>query len=210
MRIKASRITNLTDARYFAAREVDFLGFNLESGTPGYLDPIYMKAIREWVEGPVIVGEFVATPPAVVSQAADFYGLTAVQLPAEQFLTDPGALEGLTVLLELPAAASSAEVVRDILRRAVSQAAYFIAYIGADDDPGFWREVCAAYPLLIQSDLPAAQWPALLTDLNPAGICVAGGEEEQVGVKSFDELDELFELPILSPKNNPPGRGTAG
>ena len=35
MLIKASRITNLTDARYFAAKEVDFLGFNLEEGTEG-------------------------------------------------------------------------------------------------------------------------------------------------------------------------------
>ena len=58
MLIKASRLTNLTDARYFAAKDVQFLGFNLEAGTPGHLDPMYMRAIREWVQGPVILGEF--------------------------------------------------------------------------------------------------------------------------------------------------------
>ncbi|MBP6828235.1 MAG: N-(5'-phosphoribosyl)anthranilate isomerase, partial [Saprospiraceae bacterium] len=82
MLIKASRITNLTDARYFAAKEVDFLGFNLEEGTEDYLDPIYMKAIREWVEGPQIVGEFSAGSADVVREYASFFGLDAVQIQA--------------------------------------------------------------------------------------------------------------------------------
>ena len=47
MLLKATAVMNLTDARYFAAKEVDYLGFNLEEGTEGYLDPMYMKAIRE-------------------------------------------------------------------------------------------------------------------------------------------------------------------
>jgi phosphoribosylanthranilate isomerase len=49
MLIKASRVTNLTDARYFAARGASYIGFNLEEGTEDYLDPIYMKAIKEWL-----------------------------------------------------------------------------------------------------------------------------------------------------------------
>ncbi|MFN0036896.1 MAG: hypothetical protein ACKVUS_17710, partial [Saprospiraceae bacterium] len=80
---KAGRVAHLTDARYFAAKEVDFLGFNLEEGTEGYLDPMYMKAIREWVQGPKIVGEFSRSTVAVVREAAAFFGMDAVQVSAQ-------------------------------------------------------------------------------------------------------------------------------
>ncbi len=103
MLLYASSITNLTDARYFAAREVDFLGFNFEAGTPGYLDPMYMKAMREWVEGPRIAGEFSRAAAAVVREAAEFYGLDAVLLRGRAYLPELPTLAGLTVLLEADA-----------------------------------------------------------------------------------------------------------
>jgi len=34
----------------------------------------------------------------------------------------------------------------------------------------------------------------ILTEINPIGITIRGGEEEKVGVKSFEEVDELFEM----------------
>ena len=56
--IKASQITNLTDARYFAAWGVEWLGFGLESGQDYFVTTAQMAAIKEWVEGPKMVGEF--------------------------------------------------------------------------------------------------------------------------------------------------------
>ena len=88
MLIKASRITSLTDARYFAAKEVDYLGFNLEEGTENYLDPMHMKAIREWVEGPKILGEFATATPHFAAEAAAFFELDAVQLNLGEHLSD--------------------------------------------------------------------------------------------------------------------------
>jgi len=34
---------------------------------------------------------------------------------------------------------------------------------------------------------------SLLTEVNPTGIVLRGGEEEKVGYKSYDELDVIFE-----------------
>lgn len=198
MLIKASGITNLTDARYFAAKDVDFLGFNLEENTEGYLDPMYMKAIREWVEGPGIVGEFTQAPLGYVREAAAFFGLDAVQVPAAVHGTGLAALEGLQVIATLAAEHPSLD---QLLQETAPFVQFFLLDISGIIDPATgalpdqerWQKRCADYPILIHADLLAAQWPALIATLQPAGLNVVGGEEERVGVKSFDEIEEIFE-----------------
>jgi phosphoribosylanthranilate isomerase len=197
--IKASRITNLTDARYFAAKEVAYLGFNLEENTEGYLEPMYMKAIREWVEGPLIAGEFERSPLPHVREAAAFFGLDAVELPAAALLEQPDALQGLRVLATLEAKAPDLEL---LMEKLAPHVAHFVldlngvldADTGTVPRPDFWRACCARYPILLKADLGAAQWPQLLQSLQPAGISLVGGEEERVGVKSFDEIEAIFDV----------------
>ena len=58
IKVKASQITNLTDARYFAAKEVEWLSFDFTEGSSTYIDPMKARAMFDWVEGPCIVGEF--------------------------------------------------------------------------------------------------------------------------------------------------------
>ncbi len=199
--IKASRVAHLTDARYFAAKEVDYLGFNLEEGTEGYLDPMYMKAIREWVQGPKIVGEFSRTPIRVVSEAAAFYGLDVVQVSAKNYGPDLSELEGLEVILEIEvgqdgllfskAALQALAAQVDVFLFNFSQAKVSKSTFYAEKD--FWQEVFVIRPSLLQADIPAADWPEILETLGLAGLSIVGGEEEQVGVKSYDQIDEVFE-----------------
>jgi len=197
MLVKASAITNLTDARYFAAKEVAFLGFNLEEGSEGYLDPMYMKAIREWVQGPRIVGEFDRTPAAVVREAAAFFGLDAVQV------THPDALQelnGLEVILWLPGS-DNPDALAPVMQQAASKTAYFLldfstpersaALRGAQADA--WKNLFSQYPVLLDVYLPAGELPDLLQKLHPAGLALRGGAEERVGIKSFEEIDAIFE-----------------
>lgn len=199
MRIKASRITNLTDARYFAAKEVDFLGFNLEEGTEGYLDPMYMKAIREWVEGPRITGEFSRASPAYIREAVPFFGLDAVQVTAA-YADQLAQFEGLELIVEF-----SEEDLNDwsLAERAAPFASCFLANLrwtphllapNLSETARRLRDWCAAWPVLIQTDAPAAQMPDLLAALQPAGLGLVGGEEERIGVKSFDEIEAIFDL----------------
>lgn len=199
--IKASRVAHLTDARYFAAKEVDYLGFNLEEGTEGYLDPIHMKAIREWVEGPKIVGEFYKTPTRVVREAALFFGFEVVQVSAEHHGADLAELGDLEIILafeigengfpfSVEKMKSWAEVAHlflfDFSKISVTEA-YF------QENKAFWATIFALKPSLVHADLPASVWPGLLTEMGMAGLSLTGGEEEQVGVKSFDELDDIFD-----------------
>ncbi|MBK8192419.1 MAG: hypothetical protein IPK76_04205 [Lewinellaceae bacterium] len=195
MVIKASRITNLTDARYFAAREVDFLGFNLEEGTASYLDPVYVKAIREWVEGPGIVGEFSRAPVSVVREAAAFYGLDAVQVTGA-YAGQLAVLKGLTVIMTLESGPDTGSILR-LLEAAKPFVAWFLVGFSSaaltTEETAFWSKCCKAYPILIETEAAAGQVPELVRALGAAGLSLAGGEEEQVGVKSFDDIEEIFE-----------------
>jgi phosphoribosylanthranilate isomerase len=56
------------------------------------------------------------------------------------------------------------------------------------------KTLCEKYSILIGINCPAVDLDDLLNELNPTGLNVKGGEEEQVGMKSFDELDEVFEV----------------
>jgi phosphoribosylanthranilate isomerase len=199
--IKASRVAHLTDARYFAAKEVDYLGFNLEAGTEGYLDPMYMKAIREWVEGPKIVGEFSRTPIRVVSEAAAFYGLDVVQVSAKNYGTDLTELEGLEVILELEVGPEGLLFSKAELQAFASQVDVFLFnFSGASiskstfyAEKDIWRELFSIRTSLLQVDIPAEDWPEILEVLGLAGLSIVGGEEEKVGVKSYDQIDDIFE-----------------
>ncbi len=196
MLVKASAITNLTDARYFAAREVDFLGFQLDAGAADYLDPIYMKAIREWVEGPKIVGEFDRSPAATAAEAADFFGLDAVQVSQTEGLE---LLAGRAVILAISAPADPAAL-EAILRKTAGAVSYFLLeFTGLPAGQLIrqavnWKPLLADFPTLLDFQFSAPELPGLLDALQPAGLALRGGSEERVGVKSFEELDEILDL----------------
>jgi phosphoribosylanthranilate isomerase len=195
MHIKASHITNLTDARYFAAKEVHFLGFQLEAGAEDFLDPIYMKAIREWVEGPLIVGEYSVSPAETIAEAAAFFGLDAVEVGEAQ-LPHLDALRRLRVLLRLEQSVEPASA-----RQALEQAKgrFEFAVLQLNDpmvlaaDPGAWKALFSDFPILLHGNFSPTQYLQIMEQFAPAGFSLRGGAEEKVGVKSFDEIDAIFD-----------------
>jgi phosphoribosylanthranilate isomerase len=192
MEVLARRITNLTDARYFAAKDVAYLAFNMEAGTEGYLDPMYMQAMREWVEGPIITGEFnEGTSLEIINEAVRFYNLGAVivpdtlrhaQIEAPEIIVkimlhreqpsaiEPPNTENITaLLLELNDASVSWLDMQDLLAH-------------------------TSIPIILQFDALPSALPDILRYVLPYGISLTGGDEEAVGVKSFDEVEEIFDL----------------
>ncbi|MBN8679938.1 MAG: hypothetical protein J0M29_17045 [Chitinophagales bacterium] len=200
--IKASRIAHLTDARYFAAREVAYLGFNLEEGTEGYLDPMYMKAIREWVEGPKIVGEFSRSPIEVVRESASFFGLDAVQVSAAVHGDRLADLGGLEVILLAEIGPNGLKTPVETLKMYAALVDILLFEVTPDTDiqvlfakdPDFWRNLFRQKPSLLQANVPPDALPELIREYQLAGLGLTGSEEEQVGVKSFDEIEEIFEI----------------
>lgn len=208
IKVKASSVTHLTDARYFAAREVDWLGYSLDPADPAALNARQVAALREWVDGPLSCGEFgLAEAPDIIAQARAL-GLDAVQVnmlaPAELIATL--ADSGLPVLVECVVAhyAEADEIEAWLRERAPYTTAFILNFVkggiawddlaaGSPIGLNSLRQWAAHFPLLLEvelgSILPTDAWRQL-----PAlGFSLRGGAEEKTGYKSFDELDEWFD-----------------
>ncbi len=207
--VLAGGITHLTDARYFAAWGVEWLGFPLgRHGTEG-ITPNQFHALREWLEGPKFVGEygFVESVEGVLAQANELK-LDALRLGAAVSELDAKSLsEHYPVLQEIVIEGyEPADVTRISLGARVEWTTHFILHY---DKGGIelndlraghpypldrLRDWTEAFPILLSmelNDTTAAELLEELPGLN--GLVVRGGEEEAVGVKSFDDLDTFFE-----------------
>ena len=205
-RVKAAAIANLTDARYFAALGVDYLGFALEPGAVGHVSAEQVRGLREWIEGPALVGEFGHAATDDIAREAEALALDVVQVGPFGKTRDAAAATGLPVLHEivLGADVGPAEAqrlidgsARDTLAFVLDFSRNGLTWDALQREPAWmtWlTETCADYAVLL--DVPAAprQLADLLATLEPEGLQLTGGEEEAVGVKSFDELDEWMEV----------------
>lgn len=208
VKIKVSSVSNLTDARYFAAKEVAWLGFCLEPGAPQYIAPTSMLAIREWVGGVLSVGEFGLAAYDDLIYAVTNYRLDAVQVGMFTPIETLEKLHGQTTLFrEIVVQPDSSAAA---LRAEIQRAAHLVEYTVLSFLPGriSWSQLQAGKPVSIEDlqalcrefqiflniQLDTVNLAAALRQVEPYGIVLHGGDEEKTGVKSFDELDELFEI----------------
>lgn len=205
--IKVSSITNLTDARYFAAREVRWMGFCLDENAENYIPPHIFKAIVEWVDGPQIVGEFGLMPAAEIRNMAAKLDLQIVQL---DFLAGVDVAQDLTgefeIIKEIVVEPASDEAT---LAAWMEQFASFCDYFildfeknnfskndlesGAPVSMNFLKQIFQKYKCLLAIRESAENMEWLTDALRPHGLSLRGGGEEKTGFKSFDNLDEIFE-----------------
>ncbi|MEL7251297.1 MAG: hypothetical protein AAFO03_22905 [Bacteroidota bacterium] len=206
-KVKASSITHLTDARYFAAWETEWLGFYLSPGEEYSVDVRQVSALQEWVDGVKICGEFGFATAEDIQTAIDLLQLDTIQLG---MLTPDETLEALADKVEIiqeivPEAYMSGEDVEEMLESKAEHANYFLlnfsksGIIAKDLESGHpytlaqvqdWSE---RYPILIDIQLNETGPKAFTEQTAIKGFAVRGGAEEKVGYKSFDELDDFFE-----------------
>jgi phosphoribosylanthranilate isomerase len=209
-KIKASQVTNLTDARYFAAWEAEWIGFNFEKGTDTFIEPQKMSAIREWIEGSKIVGEFGMATPDDINATATALALDAVQLPHFATLETAAALQHLSIIktiLVLPDEDNS-----DLLATMTAFSPFtntFLIDFLKNDIP--WKSIKAGtflpfetlktaseqFQVILNVALDPATLREILEVLPNCGLNITGSEEEKVGFKSFDAIDELFDILFL-------------
>jgi len=172
-KIIAQNITNLTDARYFAAWGIEYLSFNMIPGSPYEMNKEDIEEIKEWLEGPRVLIE---------TKALEF-----------DELGDGLILDNIYSSMPL-----SQEV---IFRTSASELFKGLPggkYIIKAADRSEFNKLLA----IDHSDLQGLDVYLDITDLQidknddlgPFGLVIQGGEEEKPGVKSFDELDELYDL----------------
>jgi phosphoribosylanthranilate isomerase len=203
LKIKASQITNLTDARYFAAKEVEWLSFNFAEKAENYIEPMRARAMFDWVEVPHIVGEFDGFDAEAVNFYAENWGLKAVQVGegTEVFdvksnyiiknininnTTDVNALSDILTPFQPIVAAFELDFEQNNVSFSdVKTTGYPLSINDLS-------QLCGDFNIILNIDFQLFELEEILA-LKPFGLSLKGGEEERVGVKSFDELDEIFD-----------------
>ena len=211
IKVKASDITSLTDARYFAAKEVEWLSFNFTEGVVGYIPPMKARAIFEWVEGVKIVGEF----NNMTADEINFYtpeginegwSLQAVQVGHFTSVEEVLKIKNVPVIKEIVIEELTNP---DFLRKELLPFAPFVEafQLSFDKNNISWealknpnsmvtvedlKEICKAFKIILSIDFQKDTLDEILT-LNLYGLNLKGGEEERIGVKSFDELDDILD-----------------
>lgn len=201
-KIKASRITNLTDARYFSAWDVAYIGFNLEEGNDSYIPPVNVKAMKEWLEGPQFVGEFGSFVDVEdVVGLVDALGLDAIQVGTLCNVETIQALHGkeIPIIKEITWNETSTW---EAVRKEYADLAPFVELFLIDFSQNSFaidnmREdisnICQLHPTFIDANIKGADAENFLEETKAFGLAIKGGDEEKVGYKSFDDLDDIFE-----------------
>jgi phosphoribosylanthranilate isomerase len=202
IKVKADAVDNLTDARYFAAREIEWIGFPLEGG----IAPVAAKAIREWVDGVKIVGEFSFSNAYEMLEMAKLVGLDAVQAGTFTQPAELAKLAGIPVIKEVVIQRDTSEAdLADHLRTCAPWCEAFLldfekAGISWDElqsnspfSLSFLKITGRQFRLIYRIGLPVGQVFNFVKNLQPYGISLSGGGEEKTGFKSFEELDEILD-----------------
>lgn len=200
--VKASQVANLTDARYFAARAVDWLGFNLDTGSENAINPQQAYAIKEWVEGPVIVAEFGLQGIDEIQSIVNYLGVDAIQI---NMFADSKAIAkalSITIIKEIVIEEASLQGLKELIEGEASSVNYFILDFSKNDisistlseaSILLLRQLCTQYQLFFNIKDELEHLKTFVAQVNPHGLILLGGVEEKVGYKSFDELDDILD-----------------
>jgi phosphoribosylanthranilate isomerase len=205
--VKASEIANLTDARYFSAREVEWLGFSIDNNSENYLAPFQINAIREWISGPQIVVELgTLSGKEIITHAIELLKPNAIQI-------------GPFCDKDMLSAASSVAVIRELIPDDLEQLEdYMFEWIAWQTNISFFmlnlekngyswqllknnektlktlKQLCNEYDVMLSLVFEPIELNEILLELKPFGLSFKGGEEEKTGMKSFEAIDEIFDL----------------
>ena len=167
VKIFANNINHLTDARYFAAWGATWMCYNVSS-----LSLTEISAIKEWVEGPKHIINVIGVDP---SEAAAMLTNEAVDGYLTDSVTDHDRIQSL----------SSRDIEAFLLNESANNAST-IQQISADASGNFKGLFCDV-------DGSPVEVVNFIEKHQPEVILLAGSEEEVVGFKSFDQLDEILE-----------------
>jgi len=185
MRIIATDITNLTDARYFAAWGVEGMAFNIDPSSSDSLNGAQLKEIVDWVEGPATMIKMEGLEVPV--NLNDVRSKVEIKNIIVGPFIDTNELAGFDKIYRICALDDSWQ-----------EDAYLILSFPHDinkittEQRDKIQNLTANREVFLDANFKAADLDEV-KKLGFAGIILKGGEEEKVGFKSYDELDEILE-----------------
>ncbi len=193
----ADKVTHLTAARYFAARGFDWLFFDLTD--PAVMTPARYLAIREWVQGPRIA---LYLPMGIRDSRVAIW---AEQLKPDgwvfgHFSTPENlSLSGPVFKEWLIQDSADARLLSDqlklwprecfhLIKPSSVSAAHQLAHWLRNSVPEKWMDSIFIHVSLSPGEkISSPEWPTA------AGYVLESPEEDQVGLLSFDALDDFLD-----------------
>jgi 2C-methyl-D-erythritol 2,4-cyclodiphosphate synthase len=176
MKIIAYGITNLTDARYFAAMGADWIGFRMDKNSP--LTIAHVKAFADWVEGPQFYLD-------VRGRTVDEIAGMLAEIEVDGLLTTHDAI---------PSNYAGNIITAFADHRGSEEAGDTVVYLQNE-----WLEVQEHNSNVVAVDIwvvihKTEDLKALDASLDQISGCVVlGQDEDKVGVKSYENLDEIID-----------------
>ena len=204
--VKAGGIISLTDARYFSAWGVEWLGFPV-GGSPEMISPAALTAITEWIEGPHITAEFGMETTSNILAVADQTAVEGIQVNQFFPISELSALSEYTIFQEYVVEPGQTMASIDVfLQDREEWVDFFILDFsknnvswpkirsGLSFNEQSLRECCARMAIYLDIPFSGQELAPLLESLKPWGLNIKGGDEEKIGFKSFEDLDEIMEV----------------
>ena len=202
MKLKAGGITNLTDARYFSAKGVDWMGFEVDAKNEKQISEIY--AISQWVEGPEFVAEVRSESAAEIDHTLKLLEMSRVQIPYPSNMNLLNELGAEQIFVSVALSENQSDwLERGDLTELLDRGADVIISLKTDDIECLQsvldvmaRENAAKREgrIFLDASADLDRLNLVLNTNKLAHLNISGGEEEKVGFKSFDEWDDFFDL----------------
>ena len=201
--IKAGHIENLTDARYFAARDVEWLGFHLDENDEEAISIHELNAIKEWVEGPKILAELGFLNLASESLLEQLSGIDGIQISGYSNVSEHILHPSQTIIREI-VIQSNGEIPFDLSNFSENEILLFDLEKNKLNPDSLnmskkeyldWLKsiVSPVNKYILDVPFSGEELFAFVRDFEPQAIQLKGSEEEKVGFKSYDDIDTYFE-----------------
>jgi phosphoribosylanthranilate isomerase len=190
IKVKVSRVSNLSDARYCAGMGVEWIGFNLDPTLEQTIDLKKWKEISEWISGVKLVGEFGFTPAHLAAATAADFKPDYIQLEDYQEVASMQIQADYNLMLKLDIRNRPAAELEEIMKKFQDDVDFFVLY-GRELPEADTKKLMEQFPV-IWGTVSSKNLDQLLT-YPIQGIEISGSDEIKPGLKDFDDLAEILE-----------------
>ena len=198
--IFAQNVMSLTDARYFAAFEAEYLCFSCNPEEAAFIAPNIILAIAGWTEGAKLAGSFgTAESDEKIRSLAAALNLQAVVLQATHNFS---SLTDLPLILDVKISANDAFSAegetkhRHFLAQQPTLSGFILDFENQQVDYSILNLYAAAAPTWAKNvgidETTFSNYTRFAPDLR--GFVLEGSVEEAVGVKDFEYLEAAIEI----------------
>ena len=193
-KVKISEVTNLSDARYAAAMGFNYIGFCFDNEKSNYIAPIKAKEMIDWLSGSNIVAEFGNQSIDEIKDISELLQVNAIEvenriLPDELKQLSKAAIKKIDVC-----SFSDEELLKELeAYQSVCDAFHLYNSKSYNENENFLKELCIKNNIIWNINCSPDTIKIIIEKHNPFAVNIVGEDEEEVGLKDFEVLNNLLE-----------------